>query len=257
MPSRSFRQRRAYRPRRTTRRPRRTTGMRSIAKKVNRIARRESMNHIRNTYTRSTSFIINNVIHQSSLMEVSNWTRQFGASTAQEYSSRALVERLNCRWRFTLHNPAGNYVATSVINYTFFVVQLKDNINLGSYYNNTTGVLSFTAGTTHFVAGKRTILNPKMFNVLYSRTGYVGNASQNISTDTAVASTVGISKDFVYTYKKPTMIENPNGFWASLNGPIPDPSKNIYALLFTDGTYGTTQPILDQSVIASTKSLGQ
>jgi len=215
------------------------------------------MNHIRNTYTRSSSIVVNNIIIQASLMDVANWTRQFGASTAQEYSSRALVERMNCRWRLTLHNPAGNYTGSTVLNYSFFVVQLKDNINLSAYYNNSSGNLSFIAGSTHFTAGRRTILNPKMFNVLYTRTGYIGNAGSNISTDTAVASTVGISKDFVYTYKKPTMIENPSGLWSALTGPIPDPSKNLYVLLFTDGVYATTQPLLESSVIISLKSLGQ
>jgi len=255
--SRRFRPRRAYRPRRAAKRYARPTGMRSIAKKVNRIARRESMNHIRNTYSRSSTIVVNSVIIQSSLMEINAWVRMFGASTAQEYSSRALVDRMNCRWRLTFHNPAGNYVGSTVLNYSFFVVQLKDNINLSSYYNNQTGQLSFIAGSTHFTAGKRTILNPKMFNILYTRTGYIGNAGQNISTDTAVASTAGISKDFVYTHKKPVMIENPNGVWSALTGPIPDPSKNLYVLLFTDGVYATTTPLLESSVVVSLKSLGQ
>lgn len=253
---------RRFRPRRTirARRPRaargRTTSVRKIARKVNRLVRKEAANHEYNTWSNSNVTNVTGPIQYVNLMACSAWARLFGASSSQEVSQRISAERVRCRVRFTMHNPAGNYTATTTINYSFFVAQLKDDANFFSYFDNSTGNITFVSGQTHATAGYRTYLSPKMFKVLYSRHGQLGNAGQQLSTDTAMASTVGVSKDFYFTMTKPTQIMNANGAWNSLNFQR-DPSKNLYLILFSDGVYTTTSPVFAYQTLISTKSLGQ
>lgn len=253
---RRFRPRRAYRPRRPRATRARTTSVRKIAKKVNRLVRKEASNHEYNTWSLSAATNVTSTPQYVNLMSCSSWARLFGSSSSQEVSQRISTEKVRCRMRFTMHNPAGNYVGSTTINYSLFVCQLKDDANFFSYFDNSTGNITFVSGQTHATSGYRTYLSPKMFKVLKAWHGQLGNAGQNLSTDTAMSSTVGVSKDFYFTLSKPTMVMNANGAWNALNFQR-DPSKNLYVILFSDGVYTVTAPQFAYQTLISTKSLGQ
>jgi len=187
------------------------------------------------------------------------WTSTFGSDSKDEDSRRVSLRSINSRWHFTLENSLGDYVATSVINYNVVFFSLKSQGNIGTYYNTTTGAITWTSGATHTLFGQRVRLNPQMFNVHKQLSFTLGNNQAGLNTSTADAQSYGIRKIVYFKKYYPKgglLINNPVGNWGALPA-LPEPTKNIFIVIFSDGVYTTTQPSMIYDCQYNLKSLGQ
>lgn len=243
----------------TTRRPRygrRPNTVRALAKKVAVVAKHERMNHQSLQYSYSSSASITTNPQTFCITRPSGWSALFGGTTKQEDSQRTFVKNIGTRLHISLNNPVGDYVGSDVVNFSVFVFKIRDRGALGTYYDNSTGVVTWTSGITHSTAGTRTLMNLKMFRVMKRWDFTLGNNSAGMSSGTALANSYGVEKILSYTTKCNKMLYSPFGTWASLPS-FPDPGDNVFYVIFSDGVYTTTAPFLGYSNIVGLRSLGQ
>lgn len=236
---------------------RRPTGMRALARKVKAVVRRERMNHQTLLYTNSISTTVSTSIQPFCITRPSAWSSTFSGTTKNEDSQRVFVKNINTRLHISLNNPSGDYTGSDWINFSVFVFRIRDRGSLGTIYDNINGTFVWTAGTTHVTQGTRTYLNMKMFKVLKKWDFTLGNNSAAMNISSALAQSYGVQKILTYTTRCNKMLYAATQTnWASLPS-FPDPSDNVFYVIFSDGVYTATQPFLGVSNMIGLRTLGQ
>lgn len=137
-----------------------------------------------------------------------------------------------------------------LINYTVFLVSLKDEINDPAVFNPSTGGLTLTSGI-HYVNwgsanASQVMLSPRAFNVHKTWRTFTGGKVGGQTTQPAIR-----SHDFSFVPKK-KLYENPLGnlFFNSSYGTPKDPSQCYYLLAFNDNaTVDTENPLADVAIL--------
>lgn len=127
------------------------------------------------------------------------------------------------------------------VNYSAFVVSLRDDANDGALYDPVNGQLTMTDGkeyTKSPTAGalSMVLLNPKIFKIHKRWQFAIGNNGFAPGTSTAQQ---GLLSEKTISYKKRLGFDivNPTGdVWQQCQS-ARDPSKQLYLLIFNDDTY--------------------
>jgi len=159
----------------------------------------------------------------------------FGSTTADLESNRIYDKSMTIQLKFSCGNELSN------VNYTMFLVSLKDSANDGDMWDPTTGDLELVPGTHYTPSVSSTLgqvmINRKCFNIHYYKRFTIGNNGSALTSATARGQ---LLSERIFTLKKKlgNWIYNPTGdVWGNM-ATARDPSKQYYLLIFNDDNAG-------------------
>lgn len=155
----------------------------------------------------------------------------FGSTANDLESNRLFDKSMTIQLKFSCGNELSN------VNYTMFLVSLKDSANDGDMFDPTTGDLELDPGV-HYNPNVSTqlgqvMLNRKCFNIHYYKRFTIGNNGSALTQATAQGQ---LKSERIFTIKKKlnNWITNPTGdVWGNM-ATARDPSKQYYLLIFND-----------------------
>jgi len=181
------------------------------------------------------------------LTNYSDWNGIFGASSDDATANSMIHKGFGIDMLF----DAGS--ETDQINFTVFLVSLKDDIR-GGAFNRTTGALSLTDSVDYYTYQGFSMLNKKCFNIHSVKRFTLGNNGVGLGSSTAQTQ-YGTDRRFYTKITCNKSITNPHGDWKQLNC-SPDPSDNYYLLVFNDnGILDAQYPRLRMNVVHTVEQL--
>jgi len=184
---------------------------------------------------------------QFKLSEYSAWSRIFGASSNDEECKKMIHKSFGIDMRFESNSE------TDAINFTVFLVSLKDNMRAGAW-SNTSGILGLTAGVDYYNQAGLTLLNKDNFNIHSVKRFTLGNNGVGLGSSTAQTQ-YGTDRRFYMKMRCNKSIVNVNGDWKAL-GCSQDPSDNYYLLVFNDNNIlDATYPRMRATVVHTVEQL--
>lgn len=155
----------------------------------------------------------------------------FGSTANDLESNRIYDKSMTIQMKFSCGSELSN------VNYTMFLVSLKDAANDGDMWDPTTGDLELTPGVHYTPNVSSTLgqvmINRKCFNIHYYKRFTIGNNDVALTTATARGQ---LLSERIFTIKKKLghWITNPTGdVWGNMST-ARDPSKQYYILIFND-----------------------
>jgi len=190
-------------------------------------------------------------LHYVNLSDFSGMISTFGTSANDNVDNRIIHKSVGMDCRVTLENAINNEEST--IGFTAYLVSLKDDI--GNVYNNLTGGLTLTLGSTHEIIQGMVLLNKKMFNIHKTKRFTLTNYNQALISPAAQTQ---FGTDYRWYWRLPInkTINNPRGDWKQLGCAL-DPSKQYYLMIFNDNsTSDLESPAFSYVAVHTFKTLG-
>jgi len=181
------------------------------------------------------------------LSEYSGWNRIFGTSSNDDECNKAVHKSFGMDLRFESNSE------TDAINFTVFLVTLKDNIR-GGAFNTTNGTLSLTGNVDYYNQAGLVLLNKNSFTIHNMKRFTLGNNGVGLGSSTAQTQ-YGTDRRFYMKMRCNKTIQNVNGDWKAL-GCSQDPSDNYYLLVFNDNNIlDATYPRMRATVVHTIEQL--
>lgn len=242
----------------------RTPTVRSLAAKVNKIAKMEKDHICRVYYSQSDTLNLGTATGAQPsqivpLTTYSYWTRTFGTDADDEQAKKAVIRKSTTEWSIDSNGELDS------VGYTMFVVSLKKNAS--ALIDNTGALIpSFTSGTHYTGTGSRVLLNLNYFNVHYVKRRLTGDI---IATRFGANSAGAVSypnmpnkENFkgrirlAYNKGKGLAVQNPKGDWKAAGYPQDD-CQNYFILVFCDdSTLDGVSPQLKYNTLHSVDVVG-
>jgi hypothetical protein len=183
------------------------------------------------------------------LSNYSNWQPIFGAA-ANDATANKMIHK-----SFGLDMFLNSSNETDSIQFTIFLVSLKDDMR-GGGFNNTSGALSLSNGIDYYQLQGLTLLNKSQFNIHAIKRCVLGNNGVGLGSSTAQTQ-YGTDRRFYMKQRcNKTIVGTPNvGDWKSMDC-SQDPSDNYYLLIFNDnGILDAENPRVRINVVHSIEQL--
>lgn len=156
----------------------------------------------------------------------------------------------------------GGVSEEGTIQFSCFIVSLKDEANNGVLFNANTGQLLLNPGTDYVYnlvgggAGGMVMLNKKKFNIHKRKYFTLSNHETALSSPSAQTQ-YGTNHRWYWKQRVNKVIRNPAGDWSALHSAL-DPSKNYYLLIFNDNaTIDLESPQIQYNIVHTFQTLGQ
>jgi len=159
------------------------------------------------------------------LSNYNSYSRIFGSSSDDEQSKKMIHKSFGLDLYFNSSSEP------NAINFTVFLVSLKDTIR-GSAFDNNSGGLSLTNNVDYYTKDGFTLLNKDCFNIHSIKRFTLGNNGVGLGSSTAQTQ-YGTDRRIYMKMRCNKTVLNPNGNWHGLNC-SPDASDNYYLLVFND-----------------------
>lgn len=225
-------------PKRQARRPvrrykKKSSGLASLARKVNTLVRARRQNAQWLNMTRAETNQSLAQFYQYNMCLFSSMTPLFGTTTDDLADPKVLYHSTKVQCRVTLENSVNNEESTT--RFSAFLVSLRDRIPQ-SKFNNSLGTLTLTNGQDYTINQGIAYLNRKIFNI--HKTKYFTLTNYNTAlTAPAAQSMYGTDMEWSWSMAPKMTIEHPAGNWSALASAL-DPSKQYYVLVFSDNQTG-------------------
>jgi len=205
-----------------------TTAITTLAKAVRTIQSKMKAKTVTLNYGENVSnALLSSQLDVFPLTNYSDWNGIFGAS-ADDTTANSMIHK---GFGIDMYFDAGS--ETDQINFTVFLVSLKDNIR-GGAFNRVTGALSLSDSVDYYTYQGFAMLNKKCFNIHACKRFTLGNNGVGVGSSTAQTQ-YGTDRRFYMKKRVNQKITNndSNGNWKSLEC-SQDASDNYYLLVFND-----------------------
>lgn len=207
----------------------------SLSKKVAYLSNRIKQQNTRILLGRTVSNNLVAPVLTYGLDQYNSMSTIFGTASNDTHCNRAIDKTDTMDITVKLENL--NLTEPDTVNFTCYLVQLKDTI--GTNYTST-GALNLVSGQHYQTApfsGANALLNLKYFKIIKSKKFILTNYGQSLATSSG--NTQDTFKRWTWKLKRNQLINNPEGDFAA-RPPI-DPSDARFLLIFTDDTNADAQ----------------
>jgi len=160
----------------------------------------------------------------------------FGTTADDLETNRIYDASIGVQMKFSCRNETDN------INYSVFLVSLKDQSNDGVMFDPVTGALDLTPNVHYVQSPSSTgalgmvMLNKKCFNIHRKYFFTIGNNGAAL-TQASARGQVMSERKFYFRHKLGHLLTNPSGnVWQQMQT-ARDPSKQLYLLIFNDDQF--------------------
>ena len=154
------------------------------------------------------------------------WNPIFGSSANDVLGNKTIHKSFGLDMYLNSNNE------TDTIQFTIFLVSLKDNIR-GGAFNASSGALSLTSGTDYYIQNGLAMLNKASFNIHHVKRCVLGNNGVGLGSSTA-QNQYGTDRRYYIKQRCNKVIQTAgSGDWKTLSC-SQDPSDNYYLLIFND-----------------------
>lgn len=197
----------------------------TLAKAVTRIQRQLKRKTILLNYGQQFNKDLSQDVDIFKLSNYSAWNRIFGTSSDDEDGNKMIHKSFGMDMYFNSSSEPNQ------INFSVFLVSLKDDMR-GAGFSNTTGNLSLSSGFDYYATDGLTLINKKNFNIHGSRRFTLGNNGTGLGSSGAQTQ-YGTDRRIYMKMSCNKTVTNSTGNWKALDC-SPDPSDNLYLLVFND-----------------------
>lgn len=190
-------------------------------------------------------------VYTVNLSDFSGMVSTFGTSANDNETNSIMHQSVGMDCRVSLENVVNNEEST--IGFTAMLVSLRDDV--GNVYNNLTGGLTLTLGSTHEIIQGMVLLNKKIFKIHNQKRFTLTNYNQALISPSAQSQ---YGTDHRWYWKLPVgkKITNPRGDWKQLGCAL-DPSKQYYLMIFNDNlTTDLESPTFSYVAVHTMKTIG-
>jgi len=225
-----------------------TTAITTLAKAVKSIQRKMKAKTVTNNYGENvTNQLLSSQLDVFHLSNYSDWSGIFGAS-ADDAEANSMIHK---GFGIDMYFDSGD--ETDQINFTVFLVSLKDDIRAGAF-NRTTGALSLSDSVDYYTYQGFAMLNKKCFNIHATKRFTLGNNGVGLGSSTAQTQ-FGTDRRFYMKKRLNTKVINTNGNWKALEC-SQDASDNYYLLVFNDNNIlDASYPRLRYNIVHTVEQL--
>lgn len=212
-----------------------STNVVKLQRQVSTIRRSLYKKAINCQYISGTNMSLGADFGQFNLTQYASWSPCFGVSVVDGTDNKAYYKNCTIDCRLTLQNSGLYTSETDTVDYTVFLVSLRDEAS--NVWNQSNGTLTLSSGrdyTDGAVAGMMVRLNPKMFKIHRMKRITTTNFSTGLGFGTAAGPLKPIVK-WTWKINPRRSITNPIGDWSAL-AIDRDPSKNYYVLAFNNNS---------------------
>lgn len=224
------------------------TAITTLAKAVKSIQSKMKRKTIMLTYGQQfDNSLLSGDVDQFKLSNYTSWSPIFGTSANDGTQNKTIHKSFGLDMYFNSNSE------TDPINFTVFVVSLKDDFKAGGF-NNTNGTLSLSNFVDYYSNQGLVLLNKKNFNIHGVRRFTLGNNGVGLGSSTAQTQ-YGTDRRIYMKVRCNKTIVNAIGDWSALQC-SPDPSDNYYVLVFNDnGIFDATYPRVRINVVHTVEQL--
>jgi len=204
-----------------------TTSVTTLAKAVKSIQLKMKRKTIMLNYGQQYDKELSSDVDVFKLSNYSSWSAIFG-SGANDATANKMIHK-----GFGLDMFLNSSTEPDPIQFTIFLVSLKDNIR-GGAFNNQNGTLTLTSNVDYYIQGGLVLLNKAQFNIHNVKRCVLGNNGVGLGSSTA-QTTYGTDRRFYMKMRCNKTIEGipTSGDWKAMDC-SQDPSDNYYLLIFND-----------------------
>lgn len=202
-----------------------STQIQTLAKAVKALQKKNKQQSIYLNYGDQFDTTVSSDVNVFPLSRYSSWTPIFGAGANDAEANKCIHKSFGLDMYLNSNNE------TDTIQFTIFLVSLKDSMR-GAAFNNTTGALSLSAGIDYYIQNGLALLNKNNFNIHNVKRCVLGNNGVGLGSSTA-QNQYGTDRRYYMKMRCNKTIHNVAGDWKGL-GCSQDPSDNYYLLIFND-----------------------
>lgn len=242
------------------------TSLSKLSKQVRALTRKEKRNHQYLNYSQKGVFLTTSEPYQSvnlcDYLTMTTGGAIFGADGADDDGNQMIHKGMGIHCYVDLENINGvNEEGT--IQFSAFLVSLKDCANNGTTFNPASGALTLVENVDYmrnyvgaFGKGGMFLLNKKKFTIHKKKFFTLSNREQSLGIS-ASYTRMGTNCQWYWKLKPQSYIKNPAGNWSSLQSAL-DPSKQYYLILFNNNELLDGEaPQWQYSAIHTIQTLGQ
>jgi len=227
-----------------------TTAITTLAKAVKSIQSKMKQKTVTLNYGENVSnALLSSQLDIFHLTKYSAWNGIFGANADDTTANSAIHKG------FGIDMYIDSASETDPINFTVFLVSLKDDIR-GGAFNRVSGALSLNDSEDYYTYQGFSMLNKKCFNIHATKRFTLGNNGVGLGSSTAQTQ-FGTDRRFYMKKRFSHKITNndSNGNWKSLNC-SQDASDNYYLLVFNDNNLlDATYPRIRYNIVHTVEQL--